>query len=122
VRADRNRRYGSAHRRLRAELAPLIAAGGVRCARGAECKWRELVDGALVGGLILSGQPWDLGHVDGDDFTHAGAEHAACNRAGRRRQPELEVRECDDGYFRDASGRIFRADAHGGYALLSRAW
>ena len=65
-----------------------------------------LVDGELVGGLILSGQRWDLGHVDGDDpFTYSGAEHAACNRATNRRpEPSVKLRERSDGYLEDAAG------------------
>ena len=109
---------------MRAQLAPLISAGGVRCARGAECKWCELVDGELVGGLIRSGQRWDLGHVDGDDpFTYSGAEHAACNRATNRRpEPSVKLRERSDGYLEDAAGLLYRATQLDGYQRVSRAW
>lgn len=127
MRTDHDLRYGTRHRRLRAQLAPLIAAGGVRCARGAECKWRELVDGEIVGGLIRAGQPWDLGHMDGaDPFSYQGAEHAACNRStSRRKEPEPAVafRPRPDGYFEDAAGLLYRCGLrHGTYDRVSRAW
>ncbi len=44
-----------------------MAAGRATCAR--------------CGGRIEPGQPWDLGHVDGDRLRYSGPEHAACNRA-----------------------------------------
>lgn len=59
-------RYGRAHRRHRAAVAPQVEAGGVLCAR--------------CGQPIVPGEPWDLGHVDGRD-DYAGPEHRACNRA-----------------------------------------
>jgi hypothetical protein len=66
------RRYDASHFRLRRQLSPLVAAGGVRCAR--------------CGFLIQPGEPWDLGHVDGDRSRYAGPEHRACNRATNGRQ------------------------------------
>jgi hypothetical protein len=47
-------------------LAPLVAAGCVRCAR--------------CGKLIRPDDEWDLGHVDGDPTRYQGPEHARCNR------------------------------------------
>jgi hypothetical protein len=61
------RGYGSVHQRLRARIAPVVARGGVRCAR--------------CGELIRPGQPWDLGHDDHDRSRYTGPEHEACNRA-----------------------------------------
>lgn len=69
--ADRG--YGTAHQRIRAELEPAVAAGGVRCVR--------------CGEPIRPGEPWDLGHVDGDRSRYAGAEHRRCNRATSGRRP-----------------------------------
>ena len=60
------REYGSTHRRLRASLAPEVAAGLTRCAK---CHDR-----------ILPHQAWDLGHTD-DRSGYTGPEHATCNRA-----------------------------------------
>src|SRR5262245_1427081 len=76
------RGYGREHQTLRARLAPLVAAGYARCAR--------------CGETIRPGEPWDLGHGDGDRMRYAGPEHRWCNRATsgrelwRQRLPELE--------------------------------
>jgi hypothetical protein len=75
------RGYGYHHQLKRQRLKPLVASGTVRCARGPECIYAELVNGQLVGGLIKRGQPWDLGHVDGDRRRYSGPEHRECNRA-----------------------------------------
>jgi hypothetical protein len=64
------RGYGSAHRALRKQLAPLVASGQMRCAR--------------CGGIILPGTPFDLGHADGDRTRYHGLEHAVCNRGASR--------------------------------------
>lgn len=76
------RGYGTAHQQLRKRWAELVAGGGVRCARGAECK--RAVNG--LGGLIHPTEPWDLGHHDQDRRVYTGPEHRGCNRAtaGRR--------------------------------------
>lgn len=65
------------HRGSRRRLAPLVASGMVRCARGAACRRAELVDGELAGGLILPGEKWHLGHPDGESV--GGPEHVRCN-------------------------------------------
>jgi hypothetical protein len=65
------RGYGQPHRAVRSELEPIVLAGGVRC-------WR-------CGEYIRPGEPWDLGHVDGDKTRYAGPEHRACNRTAPRR-------------------------------------
>jgi hypothetical protein len=65
------------HRGTRRRLAPVVASGLVRCARGAACRRAELIDGELVGGLILPREPWHLGHPDGEST--GGPEHVSCN-------------------------------------------
>ena len=60
------RGYGHAHQATRAQWAPLVATGHVRCWR---C--RRHID---------AGEPWDLGHDDVDRSRYRGPEHAACNR------------------------------------------
>ena len=62
-----DREYGRPHRKVRERLTPIVLAGRVRCAR--------------CGDPILPGEPWDLGHVDGDRSRYSGPEHRACNRA-----------------------------------------
>lgn len=61
------RGYGREHQKLRAQWRPYVEAGEISCAR---CGLR-----------IEAGQPWDLGHVDGDRLTYQGPEHRRCNRA-----------------------------------------
>jgi hypothetical protein len=74
--AEKYRRYGERHQRLRKQLAGRVATGTVACAR--------------CGGLIQPGQAWDLGHRDGGEpYEYAGPEHARCNRATAR--PSLSV-------------------------------
>lgn len=63
------RGYGRAHRQLRDQWAPLVAAGAVTC-------WR-------CNHLIGPRDPWDLGHDDHDRTRYRGPEHIACNRATR---------------------------------------
>jgi hypothetical protein len=65
------------HQGTRRRLAPLVAQGWVRCARGAGCRRAEIVDGTIVGGLIEPGEKWHLGHPDGESV--GGPEHEACN-------------------------------------------
>lgn len=62
-----SRNYSYKHRRIRAALAPQVAAGLVDCWR---CRKR-----------IKPGQKWDLGHDDADRNIVRGAEHMTCNRA-----------------------------------------
>jgi hypothetical protein len=59
----------AAHKKLRAKLAPIVAAGGVRCAA------------PFCGELILPGELWDLGHDDNHPGRYSGPEHRRCNRA-----------------------------------------
>ena len=77
------------HRGRRRSLVPLVATGTVRCAAGAYCRYAELVEGQLVGGFILPGTPWDLGHPD--DESVGGPEHAACNRARPMRRRRVRT-------------------------------
>ena len=70
--------YGGAHQRLRKRWAPLVAIGGVLCAR--------------CGEEIRPGTKWDLGHVDGSrKQAYSGPEHRKCNRSAG-----MAVREAAD--------------------------
>ena len=61
------RGYDARHDKLRAQWAPRVATGTVRC-------WR-------CGELITATEPWDLGHDDHDRTKYNGPEHAnGCNR------------------------------------------
>jgi hypothetical protein len=68
------RGYGTGHQKMRAALKSTVEAGGVLCVRCRE--------------PIVPGEPWDLGHVDGDRSRYSGPEHRRCNRAtaGRRKR------------------------------------
>jgi len=59
------RGYGHEHQVTRADLAPEVDAGAVRC-------WR-------CGRLIAPGEPWHLGHDDEDRSITRGPEHEECN-------------------------------------------
>ena len=66
------RGYNARHDALRAQWAPRVATGTVKC-------WR-------CGQTIPAGTPWDLGHDDTDRRVHRGPEHPACNRSAGGRQ------------------------------------
>ena len=82
--------YSTEHQKTRARTRKVVLAGGARCAR--------------CGGLIQPGEPWDLGHVDGDPSRYAGPEHRRCNRATSGRalvlvdevEPERDGLAADD--------------------------
>jgi hypothetical protein len=59
------RGYGSQHQRLRARLAPQVAAGQAVCAR--------------CGQPIHPAEPWHLDHHDTDRSRYIGVSHEACN-------------------------------------------
>lgn len=79
----RRRYIVSSHRRSRQIVAPAVASGLVRCARGSHCKYAEWLDGVLLGGFIQVGQLWDMGHADSE--SPGGPEHRSCNRAAPSR-------------------------------------
>ena len=60
-------RYGAAHQRLRKQLEPAVATGGVSCVR--------------CGQPIEPGESWDLEHSDKNPRMHSGVGHSRCNRA-----------------------------------------
>ena len=70
--------YDWRHRKLRAALAPSVAAGGVTC-------WR-------CGKPIKPGERWDLGHDDDDPTRYRGPECLRCNRGTSGRRAPQEVR------------------------------
>jgi hypothetical protein len=62
-----DRGYGTEHQQIRAQWAPLVATGNVKCWR---C--REFIPGDA---------PWHLGHDDHDRSKYRGPEHEGCNTA-----------------------------------------
>jgi hypothetical protein len=60
------RGYGAEHVKTRAQWAPLVATGNVKC-------WR-------CGQYIAPDAPWDLGHDDDDRSRYRGPECQLCNR------------------------------------------
>jgi len=66
------RGYGASHIARRRELAPLVAAGLVDCAR--------------CGERIEKGEPWHLGHDDENRHLYNGPEHVRCNCATKSRK------------------------------------
>ena len=76
-RFDRQR-YNRRHKAIRRMWARLVAQGGVRCHRGAECLFAD----GEQGGLIRPDEPWDLGHDAAGEIR--GPEHRRCNRATAR--------------------------------------
>lgn len=75
------RGYGKGHRILRAQLAPLVAAGLAKCAR--------------CGETILAGQAFDLDHTD-DRRGYLGPSHRFardCKAGGNRstKRPRVSV-------------------------------
>lgn len=73
------RLYGVSHRRLRAQLAGVVAAGGAKCSR--------------CGELIAPGSPWDLDHDDHDKSRYLGPAHRVCNRSTEPRKRGRTSRE-----------------------------
>ena len=76
-RSTSQRGYGAAHQALRRALAPVVAAGLVRC-------WR-------CGRRIRPGEAFDLGHDDIDRGRYRGPEHVACNRGTSSRRFRSQV-------------------------------
>jgi hypothetical protein len=86
-----NPKYNGVHQTTRARLVPVVAGGTVRCARGAACRYAEVVDGVMVGGLIRAGERWDLGHADHDSV--GGPEHRYCNQTAPHRRDRRDYRD-----------------------------
>jgi hypothetical protein len=68
------RGYGTHYRKTRAQWAPHVAGGTVRC-------WRPDCQR-----LIEPDEPWHLGHKDDDRSMIMGPEHAACNLGAAARK------------------------------------
>lgn len=81
------RGYGAAHQRLRRQLDPVVAAGGVACAR--------------CGLPIVPGTPWELDHTP-DRTSYLGPSHKSCNRRAkkRRRRTFVSAEEMSIAYAR----------------------
>jgi hypothetical protein len=88
--STRSRGYGPEHQRLRRKWAPLVAAGGVNCARCSK--------------PITPGAPWDLDHSE-DRTYYLGVSHQKCNRQTASHRKEARERQKRDKStdFHDAS-------------------
>jgi len=91
----KQRGYDGAHDRRRRHFQRRIDAGEViRCRRGPACLQAEMLDDlSIVGGRILPGMEWDLGHDERDRSKPSFPEHRGCNRAtmgkgGSRKRPQ----------------------------------
>ena len=89
------RGYGGRWQGLRRSWQRRIDSGEiVRCRRGHACTHAEMLDDtSIVGGMILPGMDWDLGHDDRDRSLPPHPEHRSCNRAtngrgGSRKRPQ----------------------------------
>ncbi len=72
------RGYDAAHRRLREQLDPIVAAGQAVCRR--------------CGNQIKPGQPWDLGH-HADRTRPPSPEHRICNRQTAAHKAQSQKQE-----------------------------
>jgi hypothetical protein len=77
----RLQRYSTAHKRLRKQIAPRVAAGNASCAR--------------CGEPIQPGEKWDLDHTD-DGSGYLGPSHVRCNRATAGRRSQAAELKADD--------------------------
>jgi hypothetical protein len=68
-----------------------VLGGGIRCARGSDCQRAEQINGVVVGGLIVPGEPWDLDHRD-DRRGYLGPAHSSCNRSAGARKRNAQTR------------------------------
>ena len=111
------RGYGLEHKKLRAKLERLVAAGEAVC-------WR-------CGLPIHPGERWDLGHDDADRAIYRGAEHARCNRASASRRNGMKhagqrLNMDKNGIFEDPAGTFWRvedpSDPYSRPARVSRRW
>jgi hypothetical protein len=66
------RGYGRSHQKLRARIAPTVAAGLATC-------WR-------CGERIAAGEKFHLGHDDDDRTKYRGPEHVKCNVGAAQRR------------------------------------
>lgn len=87
--------YGRKHRKLRAQLAPIVALGQTMCSRYGHPQFPKCP------GLIRPDEPWDLGHDDDDSRIYTGPEHRYCNRHAGLLKGLGKLRGGDGFVFRD---------------------
>jgi hypothetical protein len=101
-------KYDRAQKRLRAELAPAVAAGRVSCSR--------------CGLLIEPGEQWHLDHAENaDPHDYRGVSHAYCNTTAPMTRAKRERALLED----DPERGIFWSPpmgAHGQQERWSRPW
>ncbi len=81
-RYDHNQRYGQRHRTIRAQWAPQVAMGTVRCCSDI-CGHQ----------LIQPGSSWHLMHDDSDPTgqTYRGPGHSTCNLGEAQRKADIAL-------------------------------
>jgi hypothetical protein len=107
-----SKRYSRTHKRIRAQLMPLVRSGEARCSR--------------CGLPIEPHEEWHLDHNDNGNG-YRGTSHVYCNTAapGLARKiagPSSELPWDADGYASDAAGFLWKHNPEGKPFRVSRRW
>jgi hypothetical protein len=106
------KRYSRTHKRIRAQLMPLVRSGRAKCAR--------------CGLPIEPHEDWHLDHADNGNG-YNGPAHVYCNTAapGWARgasEPPPDLVWDEDGYAEDPGGFLWKFNEEGRPSRVSRRW